>query len=179
MILGDEMGERKRYGIVCRHALLVTQILTPLSSLLYSGLGKTLQTISLLCYLKETEQYSGPSLVICPLSVLYSWCNEITKWAPSLKFLRLHSSSSDERESQKMSLQEKFATFDVVITTYEMAKSPSLQSFWRRQFFNYLILDEGHIIRNRETHIAEAVRKLHYENTMILTGTPLQVSKKK
>jgi len=42
------------------------------------GLGKTLQTISLIAHLKEHHAFSGPSLVICPLSVLYSWCNEVS-----------------------------------------------------------------------------------------------------
>ena len=46
------------------------------------GLGKTLQTISLIAHLKEHHAFSGPSLVICPLSVLYSWCNEVKKHAP-------------------------------------------------------------------------------------------------
>ena len=47
------------------------------------GLGKTLQTIALLCYLKERDddaRTNGPSLVVCPLSVLQSWCNELKKW---------------------------------------------------------------------------------------------------
>ena len=33
------------------------------------GLGKTLQTISFLAYLKYERKLEGPSLVICPLSV--------------------------------------------------------------------------------------------------------------
>ena len=28
---------------------------------------------------------SGPHLVVCPLSVLYSWINEFKRWAPNLK----------------------------------------------------------------------------------------------
>jgi hypothetical protein len=37
------------------------------------GLGKTLQTLSLLAYLHETHGVKGPHLLICPLSVLGSW----------------------------------------------------------------------------------------------------------
>ena len=64
------------------------------------GLGKTLQTISFISYLKESKQYSGPSLVICPLSVMTSWCSEIPKWAPNLKYIRVHASDPIIRESQ-------------------------------------------------------------------------------
>lgn len=64
--------------------------------------------------------------------------------------------------------------YDVVVTTYEMAKNPALSSLWSRQYFNYVILDEGHIIKNSDALISLAVRKLHYENALLLTGTPLQ-----
>lgn len=37
------------------------------------GLGKTLQTLSLLAYLNENHGIKGPHLLICPLSVLGAW----------------------------------------------------------------------------------------------------------
>lgn len=138
------------------------------------GLGKTLQTISLLCHLKENEGISGPSLVVCPLSVLYSWCSELKKWAPSLKILRFHSSCESERAAQRDLFTQDALSYDVVVTTYEMAKSPQLQSLWSRQYFNYLVLDEGHKIKDANSQIAQAVRGIHRENALILTGTPLQ-----
>lgn len=138
------------------------------------GLGKTLQTISLLCYLKEHENFNGPSLVICPLSVLYSWCNELAKWAPSLKVLRFHSSSMEERMAQRLAFQKDAMSYDVVVTTYEMAKQPQLKNLWSRQYFNYLVLDEGHKIKDATNQISQAVRHIHCENALILTGTPLQ-----
>jgi len=137
-----------------------------LSLLLEMGLGKTLQLISLVCNIKERFGATGPSLVICPLSVLYSWCNEITKWAPSLKFLRFHSSNPTSPFSN-------FNDHDMIVTTYEMAKAPSLSHFWRRQHFNLLVLDEGHRIKSAETQISQAVRRLHAKHCILLTGTPL------
>jgi SWI/SNF-related matrix-associated actin-dependent regulator of chromatin subfamily A member 5 len=108
--------------------------------------------------MKEHEKVTGPSLVICPLSVLYSWCSELEKWAPDLKYLRLHSSCLDERERQKRAFTEKATSYDVVVTTYEMAKVPSLASLWSRMHFNYLVLDEGHKIKNAESLISQGVR---------------------
>jgi SWI/SNF-related matrix-associated actin-dependent regulator of chromatin subfamily A member 5 len=49
------------------------------------GLGKTLQTIAFLGYLKFERKVTGPSLVICPLSVLSSWAAEFKRWCPSLR----------------------------------------------------------------------------------------------
>ena len=138
------------------------------------GLGKTLQTISLIAHLKEKQLTSGPSLVICPLSVLYSWCHEVQKHAPSLKHFRLHASDPNERESQKAIMTKDILKYDIIVTTYEMVKSPQIQSLIRNTFFNYCVLDEGHVIKNTDTNISEAVRKIHSQNKLILTGTPLQ-----
>jgi SWI/SNF-related matrix-associated actin-dependent regulator of chromatin subfamily A member 5 len=138
------------------------------------GLGKTLQTISLFCHLKETYGITGPNLVICPLSVLYSWCNEVEKWAPSLKLLRFHSSCETERNAQRDLITKNATNYDVVVTTYEMAKQPQLRHLWSRQYFHYLVLDEGHRIKDAHAQISQAVRSIHCENKLILTGTPLQ-----
>ena len=136
--------------------------------------GKTIQTISLISYLKEEENVTGPSLVIAPLSVLSSWCNEMSKWAPSIKFFRLHASDPNEQKAQKEELQKRAHLYDVIVTTYEMAKLPALKSLYSRLHFNYLVLDEGHKIKAHDTLISQAVRKIHFGNTIILTGTPLQ-----
>eukprot|EP00979_Chaetoceros_neogracilis_P001758 scaffold315_cov218-Chaetoceros_neogracile.AAC.4 len=139
------------------------------------GLGKTLQTIALIAHLKQTSlTTSGPSLVICPLSVLYSWCHEVQKHAPSLKHFRLHASDPKDRESQKATMIKDILQYDLIITTYEMAKSPQILSLIRSTYFNLCVLDEGHVIKNTQTNNAEAVRKIHCQNKVILTGTPLQ-----
>ena len=75
------------------------------------GLGKTLQTISFLSYLKEIEHYTGPSLVVCPLSVMNSWSSEIPKWAPELNFLRIHAPNPEVRLAQMHSLTVRRITF--------------------------------------------------------------------
>ncbi len=41
--------------------------------------GKTIQTISLVCYLMEYKQNNGPFLVVVPLSTLSNWVNEFNK----------------------------------------------------------------------------------------------------
>ena len=108
--------------------------------------GKTLQTISLLCHLKEEEQVTGPSLVICPLSVLSSWCLELQRWAPSLKVFRLHASNQEEQARQKQTLADHATEYDLILTTYDMAKVPALHSLYTRLHFNYLVLDEGQYV---------------------------------
>ena len=103
------------------------------------GLGKTLQTISFIAYLKEFKQYSGPSLVICPLSVITSWTAEITKWAPDLKYLRIHAPTPETREEQMRSLtvrlnyyfidfQENLCLTKDILLTIRMTRSSMILS---------------------------------------------------
>ena len=49
------------------------------------GLGKTLQTISLLGYLHEYRQITGPHMIIVPKSTLHNWMNEFKRWCPILR----------------------------------------------------------------------------------------------
>ena len=36
------------------------------------------------------------------------------------------------------------------------------------------MVDEGHILKNEETQLAQALRKIKFERALVLTGTPLQ-----
>jgi SWI/SNF-related matrix-associated actin-dependent regulator of chromatin subfamily A member 5 len=136
------------------------------------GLGKTLQTISLLGYLSSERNITGPHLIIVPLSVMSSWCSEFRKWCPSLRVVKLHSSSSAERERLKNEVLKDVRTFDVIVTTFEMAKS--MENHLKRYWWQYLIVDEAHVLKNENSEISIVVSKLHSVQTMLLTGTPLQ-----
>jgi SWI/SNF-related matrix-associated actin-dependent regulator of chromatin subfamily A member 5 len=138
------------------------------------GLGKTLQTIALIAHLKEDMGYSGPSLVVCPLSVLYSWCAELDRHAPSLRHFRFHSSDEKEREAQKRAMLHDVLSYDVVVTTYEMVKNPALHNLISKTYFNLCVLDEGHVIKSMTSQVGESVRRVHCQTRVVLTGTPLQ-----
>ena len=51
------------------------------------GLGKTIQSIALLCFLVETKRNEGPYLLVVPLTTLPNWKLEFEKWAPSLHII--------------------------------------------------------------------------------------------
>jgi len=86
----------------------------------------------------------------------------------------MHASNAEEQCRQRQCLIEHFADYDVILTTYEMAKVPNMTRFYTRAKFHYLILDEGHKIKAHETQISQTMRKIHTGNKLILTGTPLQ-----
>jgi SWI/SNF-related matrix-associated actin-dependent regulator of chromatin subfamily A member 5 len=62
------------------------------------GLGKTLQTISLLGYLHEFRGITGPHMVVAPKSTLGNWMNEIRRFCPTLRAIKFLG-SPDERVS--------------------------------------------------------------------------------
>ena len=107
------------------------------------GLGKTLQSISMLGYLEEYSSVKGPHLVLVPKTTLSGWQNEFARWLPSLKVLKLHATTKDERSAL---VQEHFSgkrTWDVCLTTYEVAtiEVNALKKVpWR-----FLVIDEVQI----------------------------------
>jgi SWI/SNF-related matrix-associated actin-dependent regulator of chromatin subfamily A member 5 len=50
--------------------------------------GKTLQTISLIGFLREQRNINGPHLVITPKSTISGWMREFAKWCPSVKVVK-------------------------------------------------------------------------------------------
>ena len=140
------------------------------------GLGKTLQSLSFLAYLRFERGIIGPALVVCPLSVLSSWMNEAKKWCPQLRVVQLHTSDITERKRQCKEILPR-GDYDVCVTTYDMVKNPVARHALLRQIrWSTLVLDEGHIVKAETTEIAQTVRKIHFGNVLLLTGTPLQVN---
>ena len=138
------------------------------------GLGKTLQTIAFLAHLKFNCGIGGPHLVICPLSVLSSWMIELRRFCPSLRAVKLHSSDQEERKRLMQTLASATSEVDVVVTTYEMAKSPETARTLSLSWWRYLVIDEGHVIKNDASLISQSVRRVHFAHALLLTGTPLQ-----
>ncbi|KAJ1621550.1 SNF2 family N-terminal domain-containing protein [Pavlovales sp. CCMP2436] len=135
----------------------------------------TLQTITYLGYLKFECGIEGPSLIVAPLSVLSSWVAEFERWCPRMRVVRLHTADNKERELLRTEMLADVRTYDVVLTTYEMAASQNMQSILcGRMSWRYLVLDEGHRIKNERTIQYERLRHVRCQRKLLLTGTPLQ-----
>jgi len=131
------------------------------------GLGKTLEVIAHVERRKELEGAS-PILVISPTSVTHTWENEIKKFAPSLRTLRLQSGS--ERAAKYETIHE----YDVVVTSYALARLDAQQL--ERFRFRTLVLDEAQNAKNPASQIAKVVRGLQADHRLALTGTPVENS---
>ncbi|PIO72732.1 protein, SNF2 family [Teladorsagia circumcincta] len=134
------------------------------------GLGKTLQTIALLGYMKHYKNMASPHLVIVPKSTLKNWMNEFAKWCPSIVTCCV---IGDEKERNdvihNVILPQKF---DVCCTTYEMVLKVKTQL--KKLVWKYIIIDEAHRIKNEKSKLSEVVREIKSKNRLLITGTPLQ-----
>jgi SNF2 family DNA or RNA helicase len=72
------------------------------------GLGKTLQTISLVAYLHEYRGIKGPHIVIVPKSTLGNWMNEFRRFCPVIRCIKFHGNAEDRvRAAALVQLQHR------------------------------------------------------------------------
>ncbi|KAG2771510.1 Protein CHROMATIN REMODELING 19 [Phytophthora cactorum] len=142
------------------------------------GLGKTVQTISFLLLLKSLEQSdkssAGPHLVVVPASVLNNWTREFSWIAPKLRIVTYHGSKDHRRELEDTLDSDDF---DVMLTTYAYFERDTCQeerAFLRSFQFGYMILDEGHSIKNSNTSRFKRITALRARTRLVLSGTPIQ-----
>lgn len=144
------------------------------------GLGKTVQIVSVLNDIATNHGISGPFMVIAPLSTLGHWRGEVERWS-NLNAIVYHGSPSSREiieeyefpaygENGKRLLRR--VQFDVLITNYETFVTDF--SKFREIEWRYLVLDEGHRLKNHTGKCYQLIQQLTYEHCTLLTGTPIQ-----
>ncbi|KAE9466942.1 hypothetical protein C3L33_01131, partial [Rhododendron williamsianum] len=136
------------------------------------GLGKTIQTIGFLAHLKG-KGMDGPYLVIAPLSTLSNWVNEISRFTPSVNSIIYHGSKKERGEiRRKFMPRTTTPKFPIVVTSYEVALSDARKHL-RHYNWKYIVVDEGHRLKNSKCKLFKELKLLPVENKLLLTGTPL------
>ncbi|CAH8588378.1 unnamed protein product [Schistosoma intercalatum] len=159
------------------------------------GLGKTLQTICILagshhelkqcsainnsneyCISNESvvmntkiDEKFPVSLIICPSTLCAHWFHEIQHFAQTEDLNPLIYGGSP---TARQNLQSKLHQYDVIITSYDLIRSDI--GFFELINWNYVVLDEGHIIKSSKSKVTRAVKHLVAQHRLILTGTPIQ-----
>ncbi|KAK6237484.1 hypothetical protein QUC31_002953 [Theobroma cacao] len=137
------------------------------------GLGKTIQTIAFLAHLKGNGM-DGPYLIIAPLSTLSNWMNEIARFAPTMNAIIYHGNRKERDEIRQKHLPKVIGPkFPIVVTSYEMAMSDAKKCL-RHYEWKYVVVDEGHRLKNFNCKLVKELKHLHVGNKLLLTGTPLQ-----
>ncbi|KAL6072288.1 Transcription activator BRG1 [Balamuthia mandrillaris] len=138
------------------------------------GLGKTIQTIGFLAHLYEND-VKGPFLVVGPLSTLSNWVAEVKRWAPEMPVLLYHGMKDERVELRNTHFRSIFGPKGkkgVVVTSYEVIMKDA--RFLRSKSWKYLVVDEGHRLKNMECKLIKELKTYNSSNRLLLTGTPLQ-----
>lgn len=175
MIRGMKLGIN---GILADEMGLGMPSLSPLSlASCLLILGKTVQSIALLAYLSESQSVAGPHLVVASKSTVSNWMNELQRWCPSLRSLRFHGGSEEERGEfvdnylRPVALSESRG-WDILVTTYEtlnLEKTCLSAIAWR-----VLIVDEAPRVKREASLFSQNLRLLKTVYRLLITGTALQ-----
>uniref|UniRef100_A0A8C7ZE13 Proliferation-associated SNF2-like protein n=1 Tax=Oryzias sinensis TaxID=183150 RepID=A0A8C7ZE13_9TELE len=137
------------------------------------GLGKTIQCIAHIAMMIE-KTVMGPFLVVAPLSTLPNWINEFKRFTPDVSVLLYHGPQPERAKLLKQIRrpQGPLNMCPVVITSFEISMID--RKFLQRFQWKYLIVDEGHRIKNLNCRLVRELKTLPTDNKLLLTGTPLQ-----
>ncbi|XP_017268545.1 DNA excision repair protein ERCC-6 [Kryptolebias marmoratus] len=145
------------------------------------GLGKTIQVISFLAGLSYSKlrtrgsnyRYAGlgPTIIVCPATVMHQWVKEFHTWWPPFRVAVLHETGSFTSNKEKL-IPEIASCHGILITSYSAVRN--LQDALLRYKWHYIILDEGHKIRNPNAGVTTACKQFCTPHRFILSGSPMQ-----
>jgi len=132
------------------------------------GLGKTVQLLALEAAHRADDPAIGPTLLLCPMSLVGNWQREAARFTPGLRVYAHHGPQRLHGEA----LGAQLSGADLVVTTYATAARDvdELSGFeWRR-----VVLDEAQAIKNSLSQAARAAKRLRAGHRIALTGTPVE-----
>lgn len=127
------------------------------------GLGKTITLIALHLHRQNIESAAGPTLVVCPTSLMGNWQREIEKFAPSTPVRRFHGGSRNLAD---------LADGEFVLTTYGTMRLDAAKLADVR--WGMVVADEAQHVKNPYSATAKQLRTIGAQARVALTGTPVE-----
>ena len=128
------------------------------------GLGKTLEIISFIA--KDNKK--KPTLIVCPMSLIYNWENECRKWNLDVP-VQLIIGGATEREEIISSIDYKKKS--IYITSYDSLRR-DIDHYKNK--FRIIVADEAQYIKNQNALKSAAIKQIDAELRFALTGTPIE-----
>ena len=125
------------------------------------GLGKTVQVIAL--HLHRRPLAAGPTLVVCPTSLLGNWQRELARFAPEVPVRRYHGGARH---------LEELAADEVVLVTYGVVRRD--RAVLAEVAWGLVVADEAQHAKNPLSRIARELRAIPAPARVALTGTPVE-----
>jgi superfamily II DNA or RNA helicase len=131
------------------------------------GLGKTVTLIAL--HLHRAERRPGPTLVVCPTSLLGNWEAEIRRFAPGVDVRRFH---GGQRSLDGLVPADARPDPGFVLTTYGTLRRDA--STLSGVGWGMVVADEAQHVKNARSATARALRTVPSSARVALTGTPVE-----
>ncbi|MFD7234548.1 DEAD/DEAH box helicase [Streptomyces syringium] len=127
------------------------------------GLGKTITLIALHLHRQTLPGAAGPTLVICPTSLMGNWQREIEKFAPGTPVRRFHGSSRS---------LDALADGEFVLTTYGTMRLDAARL--AEAGWGLVVTDEAQHVKNPYSATAKQLRTIGAKARVALSGTPVE-----
>ncbi|NEB74213.1 DEAD/DEAH box helicase, partial [Streptomyces sp. SID14478] len=127
------------------------------------GLGKTITLIALHLHRQTDQEAAGPTLVVCPTSLMGNWQREIERFAPGTPVRRFHGG--------RRSLDD-LADGEFVLTTYGTMRLDAAQLASLN--WGMVVADEAQHVKNPHSATAKELRTIGARARVALTGTPVE-----
>ncbi|MFJ4485607.1 DEAD/DEAH box helicase [Streptomyces longwoodensis] len=155
------------------------------------GLGKTVTLIALHLHRQAAPESAGPTLVVCPTSLMGNWQREIERFAPGTRVRRFHgprralgapadtradtsagTSTDRPTETPAHATGDAPADGEFVLTTYGTLRLDAARLAEVR--WGLVVADEAQHVKNPYSATARALRTLPARARVALTGTPVE-----
>ncbi|MFI1015958.1 SNF2-related protein [Streptomyces sp. NPDC020965] len=127
------------------------------------GLGKTITVIALHLHRRTDPSAAGPTLVVCPTSLMGNWQREIEKFAPGTPVRRFHGATRT---------LDGVADGDVVLTTYGTMRLDADRL--GEVPWGLVVADEAQHVKNPYSATARQLRTIGAKARVALSGTPVE-----
>ena len=164
-LLADDMGLGKTIQTLAVIQSMINHEYHPTTVHRHMAFEEVEKVLNGSSIIPSNQFYQGPTLVICPKSLLYNWQSEANKFCPTLKVLKYNG-------IHRHKLISEFADIDLIIMSYGTMRNDIeiLKCFEYR----CVVLDESQAIKNPSSLTARNLLKLNARNRIALTGTPIE-----
>ncbi|MGW7620130.1 DEAD/DEAH box helicase [Streptomyces antimycoticus] len=128
------------------------------------GLGKTITLIALHLHRRSLPEASGPTLVVCPTSLMGNWQREIERFAPGTPVRRFHGPARS---------LDGLADGEFVLTTYGTMRLDA-QRLAEAGPWGMVVADEAQHVKNPFSATARQLRTIGAQARVALSGTPIE-----
>ncbi|GGX66257.1 helicase [Streptomyces hiroshimensis] len=127
------------------------------------GLGKTITLIALHLHRQALPEAAGPTLVVCPASLMGNWQREVERFAPGTPVRRFHGPARS---------LEGLSGGEFVLTTYGTMRLDARRL--AGEAWGLVVADEAQHVKNPYSDTAKQLRTIGAKARVALSGTPVE-----